>query len=395
MKRLLLISLSMLLALPVCGAQNSAALATTNSSRVPAATKPSDQIAAPGTSENRSLALSLLKKHADTMARLHSYMWTEEISAERNARYTDSPLADLTGKSREMKRNEFRTDGNRYSIRLRRWGNAQSATVFVPEECSGFNRFLWDGKRSIGYTASMGNTASIGTLGRVSIFTHRNEIEGWPKTLTPEVWWTFWSCGLAEIPAKATSLTVRTNLEQVGQAKCYVVEVVTPVTENSVTPPARFTVYDTVWLDPERGHNIVHATQLIKCERGSTSRWSSTSTSLERVTCKEIEGIWIPMEGQVSRYELYSHNDYERLTSHVQITRIVLNPDHQALRSFVPDDIKNGALVLIDPVAHQRFNVRQLPTWQNGRVVDKQGRVLFDSGLTKTNSRPSTPAGKS
>ncbi len=121
---------------------------------------------------------------------------------------------------------------------------------------------------------------------------------------------------------------------------------------------------------------------------------ASTSLTLERVICKQIEGIWIPMEGQKRRHDVFSNNDYDRLTNHVQITKLVLNPDHQALRSFVPDDIKNGAQVTIDPVLHQRIDPKQLPVWQDGRVVDKLGRVRFDCGLYQTDAAKPNSAGK-
>ncbi len=381
MNELRMISLLSWLAASALAATNPAALAALHGLPDPVTS------AAPGTGENRSLALGLLKNRADTMARLRSYIWQEEISTERLARLTGKPFSDLTGASKMMQWNEFRTDGNRYSIRTRVWGNFRSAKIFVPEERSPYNRYLWDGKRSIAYIATMV------TPGNVSIYTHRNEPESWPKTSSSELWWLFWDCALTAVPAKASSLAVRTNLEQVGAAKCFVVDMVTPVTEYSVSPPARFTVYDTVWLDPERGHNIVQATKFIKYER------ASTSIMLERVVCKQVEGIWIPMEGQKRRYDVFSNNDYDRLTNQVRIAKLVLNPDHQALGSFVPDDIKNGAWVLIDPDGGTRIPAVRLipsvlPLWRDGRVVDAQGRILFDSGLNTTNAVRPNPVGR-
>ncbi len=381
MKRLLVLSLSSLLGTISWAATNTAPEGTAGQLS-DAATS-----AAPGTSENRSLALGLLKKRADMMARLRSYIWEEEVSTERNARYTDKPFSDLTGKSRMRHWDEFRTDGSRYSIRMRLWGNTRSAAILTPAKRSAYNRYLWDGKRSIAYIAT------VDTAGRVSIYTHRNEPESWPKTSSPGVWWLFWDCSLTAVPAKASALTVRTSLEPVGAAKCYVVDTVTPVTESSVSPPARFTVYDTVWLDPDRGYNIVQVTRLVKYER------ASTSMILDHVACKQIEGIWIPMEGQVRRYDVFSNDDYDRLTNHVQITKIILNPDHQALRSFVPDDIKNGAWVALDPDRGMRIPSARLipsvmPLWQDGRVVAPQGRILLDCGLNLTNAAKPSPAGK-
>jgi hypothetical protein len=118
------------------------------------------------------------------------------------------------------------------------------------------------------------------------------------------------------------------------------------------------------------------------------------SYALDGVVCKKLEGAWIPVEGYLRRNRSYRNGDYEKSVEHLKITEITLNPDHQALRSFVPDDIKNGAWAQINPNLGQRFNPKDLPTWQNGRVVDKAGRVLFDSGLKDTKANPAAPTGR-
>ena len=51
---------------------------------------------------------------------------------------------------------------------------------------------------------------------------------------------------------------------------------------------------------------------------------------------------------------------------------IALNPDHEALGSFVPSDVKNGAKVYIT----QNRGINYM--WRNGRVIDKTGRVVLD-----------------
>jgi hypothetical protein len=62
---------------------------------------------------------------------------------------------------------------------------------------------------------------------------------------------------------------------------------------------------------------------------------------------------------------------------HLRMADLTLNPDHAALRSFVPEDIQNGAWVSIDPVVGQPFRPASLPTWQDGRIVEPGGRVLM------------------
>jgi hypothetical protein len=310
--------------------------------------------------------LSLLRKRAETMAKLRSFICVEEISTEMQSRATGGPYASLNGDSRKTQRTEFRTDGNRYSIRCQTWGNVKSATVFIPEDRCPYNSLLWDGKTFIRCVASMD------TAGTVTIDTRLNEAQARQRMKHPALWGSLGGRA-EEVLGKARNFTVRTNLEQVGQAKCHVIDAVTPEASYSV------------WIDPERGDNIVQATILFKNPK--------VSFSLERVVCKEIAGTWIPVEGYQHRSQTFANGDYTRNVDHLKIPDITLNPDPKGLGPFVPDDIKNGALVEINPGLEPSID-RLLPVWQDGRVVDKQGRVLFDSGLMNTSADKSTPAGK-
>jgi hypothetical protein len=57
---------------------------------------------------------------------------------------------------------------------------------------------------------------------------------------------------------------------------------------------------------------------------------------------------------------------------HFRATRFTLNPDHVALRSFVPDDITDGAIV-------KDIRTQKQGVWHAGRVVDANGNVLCTS----------------
>ncbi|MCX5638924.1 MAG: hypothetical protein NTX52_14705, partial [Planctomycetota bacterium] len=69
-------------------------------------------------------------------------------------------------------------------------------------------------------------------------------------------------------------------------------------------------------------------------------------------------------------------------------TEIILNPDHDALGSFVPDDIRNGAKAYKVDVPGITY------TWQDGRVVDATGKVFIDCRPDELN-RPAEPKPKS
>jgi hypothetical protein len=319
----------------------------------------------PANSGDQSFALSLLKKYAETQAKLQSIKYVEELSTELQARIVEEPYAKLNGNSRQMQRIEFCTDGNRGNVRFRKWGNVRSATESIPENMCPYNSLLWDGKTFFEYVASTNE------LGRVILETHPNVSRNKQRIQSHQT--PLWSRQIAdEIQSPGASLSVRSKREQIDQVQCYVVD--------AQTPAGKYTV----WIAPERGHNIMKATVDYK--------ENSVSCSLEHVECKKIDGIWIPIDGYYNYNQSFPNGQYTKEVRHRKITDITLKPDHEAIHSFVPDDIKNGAWVQINPVIGQRFVMRDLPLWQDGRVVDQQGRTLFDSGLKNANGSGDAPA---
>jgi hypothetical protein len=312
----------------------------------------------PFNSGSRGLALSLLKKHAETLAKLKSVRYVDEVSFEMKTQIAEEPYAKMNGKSRKNDRYEFRTDGDRGGVRFRMWGNVKSATESIPENRSSYNSLLWDGKTMIDYIGTVNET------GRVQINTHPNASQCRQRIQMMET--PLWSRKIAdELSGKGTSLSVRSKREQIDQVQCYVIDARTPTGKYAI------------WIAPERGHNILKATVDYK--------ENSVSCSLERVECKKIDDVWVPIEGYYTHNQSFPNGQYAKSVRHHKITDIMLKPDHEATHSFVPDDIKNGAWVQIDPVPGQRIIIRDLPLWQNGRVVDHDGRTLFDSGLKSEN----------
>ena len=51
---------------------------------------------------------------------------------------------------------------------------------------------------------------------------------------------------------------------------------------------------------------------------------------------------------------------------------MILDPDHDSLGSFFPDDITNGSTVVL-VTGETGLRLR----WQNGAVVDKDGREVY------------------
>jgi len=158
---------------------------------------------------------------------------------------------------------------------------------------------------------------------------------------------------------QADSITVRDELERVGSGDCYVIDAKT-----------KHGTY-TIWLDAERGYGIAKA----DVHKGPKDlRWGRPKDyythapydydiSMRNVRFESKEGVWVPMEAdfQVEYYKGPNRELPIRLHHH-KITELLLNPDHDALGSFVPD-IENGTRVKIREVPGIKY------TWQNGEIV--------------------------
>ena len=85
-----------------------------------------------------------------------------------------------------------------------------------------------------------------------------------------------------------------------------------------------------------------------------------------------MDSVWLPVEADYRRELKYVNGDYEKAFVKIKKTEFVLNPDHDALGSFEPDFIRNGAKVRISGIRDVTY------AWQNGKIVDKAGHVIMD-----------------
>jgi hypothetical protein len=129
----------------------------------------------------------------------------------------------------------------------------------------------------------------------------------------------------------------------VRQARCFVLDARTPSQEF------------TVWIDPEHGHNVVKVTR-ITCT-------GSGSFFLENVECKEVDGIWIPVEGYIrpSRQCLSDLAQKAAALAAKAMTIIVVQVSKADLKSHEAWLKESGVAVPIHVVLGD-FKARQL-TW--------------------------------
>jgi len=330
------------------------------------------------TKEKHPTAFELLDKYTETQNKLKSFILKAQTS--RKGKSSTAAMGKFsTDYSYEY---ELRFDGKRASLRRYIWGKPNSTLNLTKDEALYKSR-LWDGETSFNYVRSANSQRS--PLGKVTI----TRIEGENnkrKTFkycekefpgrTSRGYFPADTDRIDTILRKANTISVRDETENIGGADCYVIEADTKHGEY------------TVWIDPSHGYHIVKAT----AKRGAGNvvaprnyKLTGPETRfflLENVRFTKVDDVWVPMELDLAYGSTYhSYNSFDNTKMHQKVIDIILNPDHDALGSFVPDDIPDGARVHIKGIP---YKIKY--TWQNGQVVDKDGREVDVDKLIKAES---------
>jgi hypothetical protein len=331
------------------------------------------------TKPKRPTAFELLDRYAEIQNKLKSFI----LKAQTSRKGKSSTLAMGKFSADYSYEYELRFDGNRASLHRNLWGKP-NATLNLTKDEALYQSRLWDGETFFNYDRSANSQRS--PLGRVSIIRikEENKKRKTSKNCDRDFSGNF-SRGyfpadtdrIDTILRKANTISVRDETENISGADCYVIE--------AKTKHGRYKV----WIDPSHGYHIVKAT----AKRGSGDTVAPRNYKLtgpetrffllKNVRFEKIEDVWVPMEADLAYGSTYyDDNSFDRSKIHQKITEIILNPDHDALGSFVPDDIPDGATVYIKGIPRKTKH-----TWQNGQVVDENGRVVFDSKSKKAGRR--------
>jgi len=255
----------------------------------------------------------LLKKYAETQDKLRSFIAKGESTIE---------YIKIPNQSGRMQKElcEFRTDGDRVNHRGSVWDKRLSKDKAL------YKSFLWDGKSFIQYRQGSQLTDS-------TVFIEKND-DSKKRMIATEYKGAplMGICGgdydrIDSILRKADDISLRQKTEQVGNSQCYVID--------AVTKRGKYRV----WIDHEHGYNIakielqkrkgelIHSGERVKI---------GMLFLLENVRFEKIDGVWVPVEADMKQYQ----DDQIRIIKwHHKRTKMTLNPDHNALGSFVPDNI--------------------------------------------------------
>jgi hypothetical protein len=157
----------------------------------------------------------------------------------------------------------------------------------------------------------------------------------------------------ASIVKDAETVKVREKNETVGGSLCHVLE--------ARKGPLQWTL----WIDPAHGHHVA------KMDQTRQGKPALKMLKVWNVKFQLVSGVWVPMENDFQYFNIGGRASEEQ--QHFKVVQLTVNPDHEALKSFVPTPVE-GARVWIRGATG--IDGKQEFTWQRGKVVDDKGSVI-------------------
>ena len=186
------------------------------------------------------------------------------------------------------------------------------------------------------------------------------------------------------IPKLKTNASARLepNLETIEGTKCYVVkaalrEIISQPKDMSYTNERVLRIH----FSPDFDWNIVRFEETNTSRRVSERRYTMVTHSLvDKVRFEKINERWAPMEWQVTTQTRDLNSLFrQNTTNKVKRVQLLLNPDHEALGSFKPSFVKDGAAVRLEGLGN-RYKTKTNLVWKANEAVDEDGKVALDLG---------------
>jgi len=296
----------------------------------------------------------LLDKYTANQDRLQSLIVKTEETIVNNWSDRTTP---------EFKRwiSELRLDGKRIHHSLYRWLHLPTKDAPTPIEDAQYHFELWDGKRHTGQSKSIKTNDRTAYVSTNEEYVKRNLNIGYSGAPFLGIRYSDYK-RIDSVLRQADSISIRDELEQVGSIACYVID--------AKTKSGTYTV----WIDPEHGYNIAKADirlgpKDLYCGRRLKDN-ESESLSIRNVRFENVNGVYVPMEADLCITANTQNGVTVRSAIHHKITQIILEPDHDALGSFIPH-LEDGEVVR-DLDNGMRY------TWQNGKLVPQIDEYVID-----------------
>ncbi len=323
-------------------------------------------------------AFELLDKFAETQDKLQSLIIKYETSTYGASSSVFGQLPRIP-KGGTGSFNEIRFDDKRVYWHTCMWGHVGMRAEPIPRDKPLHLFRLWDGEVFFSYGVSEDKDKYASSpFGTVKINHYKNNVEKGQNiykinTRLPLQGYCYEDKERVDVMLRqADNLSVRNKLERIGESDCYVIDA-----------KGKHGTYR-VWIDPAHGYNIAQTE--VRRTTGDLRRGNPMGGkaklfySLKNIRFQKINNVWIPMEADRKINQTYGGGRFWNISGHIKRTEVIINPDHDSLGSFVPDDIMNGAKVYIRGVPRIKY------TWQDGKVVDKDGREVDVDRLIKAES---------
>ena len=161
-------------------------------------------------------------------------------------------------------------------------------------------------------------------------------------------------------------LRLRERREQVNGVACWVLE--------ARRRHGEWEKRYTLWFDPEHGYNLARIHTRIDSIHSGNNAWGDSEIRI--VEFSQTNGVWTPAKAEED-YIQCPNPPAPKAAGRVRIrvTAMHVNPDHEALKSFRLDDIREGAQVTF---VGEDGRATSRGIWRSGRVVDSSGEVLVN-----------------
>jgi hypothetical protein len=305
-----------------------------------------------------------------------SFIAKGESTTEHDYRFTNNPrrpgIQNVQDRGTSYRRVEYRTDGERMHLREYSWGHIALDKAFVSKEQPSFYCLNYPGGKEL-YRHSVrvgepGGAVMISKVDSYKMGTLDLRLQGYilPSRERTD-----------SIMRGAQSVSVRPKMEPVSDRDCYVLDAKTA--SGSVT----------LWLDPTHGCHLAKAEVIARggdLEDGQPLGAGQVHTiRFDGFRYEDVNGVWMPLEANSASDLDYGDGSFTRAKVHYKRTLIRLNPDHEALGSFLdplehPEndpELKNGAEVM-------KSDERTRYLWQDGKLIPQER----PSGTRPAHPRP-------
>ncbi len=300
----------------------------------------------------------LLDDFTETLDRVHvSFITKAKCTTSTEHKY-QGEWAKLSGKRTRYHLQEFRTDGKRMKHILQQWGDfarPSGKLIVRSENDKTYRSDTYDGEKR--YENNKDGITFIHTRNPENSFTLESKFDYEDHVSKCFGYLNGDQKRLDRIlrEAKPGQVSLRNEMEYLNGTAHYVVDAKTERGEY------------TVWFNSEKGYHYSKAAVIrrpgdlfrekVKIEPGHQREYVVETTQFT-----EVDGVWVPTKARTRAHNTLPDGDYAKASSDIELISIVMNPDHDAMGSFLIDDIEDGAKVRLVGVPG-RF------VWRNGKAV--------------------------